>query len=104
MADLLLELFSEEIPARMQADALAHLQAALKAGLNAEGKGFVTPRRVAVWIKDLPAAQPDVNLELKGPKVDAPEAALQGFLKKNNLKLEQLEKRDGVYFAAIHQK
>ncbi len=104
-ADFLLELFSEEIPARMQVDALAHLQNSLQKNLIvATSKGFVTPRRIAVIIKDLPAIQPDITTELKGPKIDAPEAALNGFLKKNNLTLEQLEKRDGVYFATTHQK
>lgn len=105
MADLLLELFSEEIPARMQAAALEHLQSTLSSTLKAERvKGFVTPRRVAVIIENLPPAQPDITTELKGPKVGAPEAALQGFLKKTGLSIAQLEQRDGVYFANIHQK
>jgi len=129
VADLLLELFSEEIPARMQEDALVYLQKALLSpfmkialpaidlsGLsNASqsfeihsipsiGENFVTPRRLAVWVKNLPEKQSDISTELKGPKVDAPEAALQGFLKKSGLKLEQLEQRDGVYFATVHQK
>ena len=105
MPDFLLELFSEEIPARMQQDALTHLQSSLQKNLGvAASEGFVTPRRLAVIIKDLPATQPDITNELKGPKIDAPEAALNGFLKKNNITLEQLEKRDGVYFAATHQK
>lgn len=105
MPDFLLELFSEEIPARMQADALAHLQASLQKGLGVAGSGgFVTPRRLAVIIKNLPATQPDITTELKGPKADAPETALSGFLKKNGLTPEQLEKRDGIYFATIHQK
>ncbi len=105
MADLLLELFSEEIPARMQAVSLEHLQNSLQKNLGiTTSKGFVTPRRLAVIIKNLPATQPDITTELKGPKIDAPEAALNGFLKKNNLALEQLEKRDGVYFAITHQK
>lgn len=105
MADFLLELFSEEIPARMQEAALEYLQAGLHKALGVTAsEGFVTPRRLAVIIKNLPPAQPDVTIELKGPKVSAPEAALNGFLKKNNLAPEALEKRDGVYFAAIHQK
>lgn len=104
-ADFLLELFSEEIPARMQQVALEHLQNSLQKSLGAvASEGFVTPRRLAVIIKNLPATQPDVTTELKGPKIDAPEAALNGFLKKNNLTIEQLEKRDGVYFATTHQK
>ena len=82
MADLLLELFSEEIPARMQEDALVHLQEKLQLAFSKPIKGFVTPRRLAVIINDLPPVEPDVTNELKGPKIGAPEAALQGFLKK----------------------
>jgi glycyl-tRNA synthetase beta chain len=105
MADFLLELFSEEIPARMQAVALEYLQASLCNSLGAAAsEGFVTPRRLAVIIKNLPSAQPDIATELKGPKISAPEAAVSGFLKKNNLTLAELEERDGVYFATIHQK
>lgn len=105
MSDFLFELFSEEIPARMQEAALTHLQNSLRKTLNVtEIQGFVTPRRLAVIIKNLPTVQPDINSELKGPKIDAPEAALNGFLKKNNLTIDQLEKRDGVYFASIRQK
>ncbi len=105
MPDFLLELFSEEIPARMQQDAIAHLQNSLRKNLNiSESEGFVTPRRLAVIIKNLPDTQSDITAELKGPKIDAPEAALNGFLKKNNLSIEQLEKRDGVYFATTFQK
>lgn len=114
MPDLLLELFSEEIPARMQADAIEHLkrtltvvlvdQKLLPAGELLYPEIFVTPRRLAIIIKDLPIAQADISTELKGPKVGAPEQALQGFLKKSGLTLEQLEQRDGVYVARIHQK
>lgn len=104
MPSLLLELFSEEIPARMQADAAAHLQTSLEKALNAKAKIFVTPRRLAAVIENLPEKQADVSQELKGPKVDAPEAALAGFLKKTGLGKEQLGVRDGVYFANIHQK
>ncbi|MDX1975959.1 MAG: glycine--tRNA ligase subunit beta [Rickettsiales bacterium] len=109
MADLLLELFSEEIPARMQKDAMTHLDESItkklaEAGIAVTIQAFVTPRRVTVWAKNLPAAQPDVTTELKGPKVGAPQAALDGFLKKTGLAVEQLEQRDGVYFATVHQK
>ena len=104
MADLLLELFSEEIPARMQEDALAHLQKSLQEKLGQPVTGFVTPRRLAAIIGNLPAVQPDVNTELKGPKVGAPDAAIQGFLKKSGMKLEQLSQQDGIYVAKIHQK
>jgi len=110
MADLLLELFSEEIPARMQEDALAHLERALKTELDkaalpfkTDGR-FVTPRRLAVRLLDLPLQQADISTELKGPKIDAPEAAIQGFLKKSSMKLEQLTQRDGIYIAQVQQK
>ncbi|MFW0778237.1 MAG: glycine--tRNA ligase subunit beta [Rickettsiales bacterium] len=104
MADLLLELFCEEIPARMQAAALSHMQKTLSGKLGKSAEGFVTPRRVAIIIKDLPAKQPDISDELKGPKVGAPEQAINGFLKKTGLTLEQLEDRSGVYFAKIEKK
>lgn len=104
MASLLLEIFSEEIPARMQADASAHLHAALEKALGAKAKMFITPRRLAAIIDDLPEKQKDISEELKGPKVGAPEAALAGFLKKTGLSKERLEERDGVYFARIEQK
>lgn len=120
MPDLLLELFSEEIPARMQEEAATHLKKTLVAELskagyaaslnNCRGFGeyalsdFVTPRRLAVILRDLPAAQADVNAELKGPRLGAPEAALQGFLKKCRLPKEKLIEQDGVYIARIHQK
>jgi glycyl-tRNA synthetase beta chain len=105
MPDFLLELFSEEIPARMQVAAINYLQDSLIKELKVvDIEPFSTPRRLAVIIKNLPITQPDITTELKGPKIDAPEVALNGFLKKNNLTLEQLEKRDGVYFASNFQK
>ncbi|NBX03398.1 MAG: glycine--tRNA ligase subunit beta [Alphaproteobacteria bacterium] len=116
MADLLLELFSEEIPARMQAEAIDALEDKLINELSKAGYGmgdgveplysftFSTPRRLGVIIKHLPAQQADVTTELKGPKVDAPEAALAGFLKKTGLAKEQLEVKDSVYYATTHQK
>jgi glycyl-tRNA synthetase beta chain len=87
MPDLLLELLSEEIPARMQADASAHLKKAVTDALVARGclyegaRAVVTPRRIALSVHGLPAASPDVKEERKGPRVGAPEAAIQGFLK-----------------------
>ena len=104
MADLLLELFSEEIPARMQADAEGHLKTALASKLGQNATGFSTPRRLAVWIKDLPPVQPDVNIELKGPRVGAPQAAIDGFLKKSGMTLAQLIQQDGIYIAKSLQK
>ena len=91
MPDLLLELFSEEIPARMQAQALADLQklvtgALVERGLTYEGAAaFSTPRRLALHIAGLPARQPDTREERKGPRVGAPEKALEGFLKSAGL-------------------
>ncbi|KAF0132622.1 MAG: glycyl-tRNA synthetase beta chain [Xanthobacteraceae bacterium] len=91
MPDLLLELLSEEIPARMQADAAAHLKKAVTDALVAKGclyegaRTVVTPRRIALSVHGLPAASPDVREERKGPRVGAPEAAIQGFLKSAGL-------------------
>src|SRR3990170_3342603 len=87
MPDLLLELFSEEIPARMQAKAADDLRKLVTdrlvdSGLVYEGaKAFVTPRRLTLWVQGIPAQQPDVKEEKKGPRVGSPEAAVRGFLK-----------------------
>lgn len=92
MPDLLLELFSEEIPARMQAKAADDLRKMVTDKLVAEGlvydgaKSFATPRRLALTIHGLPARQPNLKDERKGPKVGAPDAAVQGFLKATGLK------------------
>jgi glycyl-tRNA synthetase beta chain len=92
MPDLLLELFSEEIPARMQARAADDLRKAVTdrlvdAGLVYEGaKAFVTPRRLALAVHGVPARQADVREEKKGPRVGAPENAIAGFLKGAGLK------------------
>ena len=86
MPDLLLELFSEEIPARMQARAAEDLKKLVTdrlvdAGLIYEGaSAFVTPRRLALFVQGVPARQPDVKEERKGPRVGAPEGAIAGFL------------------------
>jgi glycyl-tRNA synthetase beta chain len=91
MPDLLLELFSEEIPARMQARAAADLQrlvtdALVERGLVYEGAAaFATPRRLALHVAGIPVRQPDTREEKKGPRVGAPEAAVQGFLKSAGL-------------------
>ncbi len=87
MPDLLLELFSEEIPARMQARAAEDLQKLVTgklvdAGLVYEGaKAFATPRRLALAVHGVPVRQPDLREEKKGPRVGAPEDAIEGFLK-----------------------
>jgi glycyl-tRNA synthetase beta chain len=109
MADFLLELLCEEIPARMQPKAkedLARLftDALAKAGLQAQSvETFATPRRLALIAKDLPLATEAVAEETKGPKVGAPPQALEGFLRKVGLAAEQLVERDGVYFAVIEK-
>jgi len=114
MAELLLELFSEEIPARMQrraADDLKRLvtDALGKAGLAFDtAQAFATPRRLALAVDGLPLAQPDTREERKGPKADAPDKAIQGFLGSVGLTLDQVEKRDTpkgpVLFAVIEHK
>ncbi|MGY4297984.1 glycyl-tRNA synthetase beta subunit [Bradyrhizobium sp. i1.4.4] len=91
MPDLLLELFSEEIPARMQAKAADDLRRMVTDKLVAEGlvyegaKAFATPRRLALTVHGIPARQPDLKTERRGPKMGAPDAAVQGFLKATGL-------------------
>ncbi|TFI57898.1 glycine--tRNA ligase subunit beta [Sphingomonas parva] len=107
MADFLLELLSEEIPARMQAKASADLARLLgeqlaAAGLKAEAiETFATPRRLALIARGLPLETAAVQEELKGPRASAPPQALEGFLRKTGLTREQLVDRDGVLFAVI---
>jgi glycyl-tRNA synthetase beta chain len=109
MADFLLELLSEEIPARMQARARNDL-ARLFAECTGEGgletgaiDTFSTPRRLVLIARDVAAASKASREELKGPRSSAPPAALEGFLRKTGLLREQLEERDGVYFAVIER-
>src|SRR6476660_1059758 len=91
MPDLLLELFSEEIPARMQAKAADDLRRMVTDKLVAEGlvydgaKAFATPRRLALMVHGIPARQPDLKEERRGPRVGGPDAAIQGFLKATGL-------------------
>jgi len=105
MTDFLLELRSEEIPARMQdkaRDDLARLFAAelAKAGLVAGAiVTYATPRRLSLIARGLPAQTEAVSEEVKGPKTAAPPQALDGFLRKTGLTREQLTERDGVFFA-----
>jgi len=111
MPDLLLELFSEEIPARMQARAAADLQKLVtndlvEAGLTYASAGvFSTPRRLVLAIEGLTGESKPVREERKGPKADAPEKALAGFLRSTGLSKDQLELRDDkkgqVYFAVM---
>src|SRR5215467_6401273 len=116
MPDLLIELLSEEIPARMQARAADDLRKLVTdklagAGLAYEGaKAFATPRRLALAVAGLPARQPDVREEKKGPRVGAPEGAIQGFLKAAGLKsikdakVEKDAKKGDFYVAVIEKK
>jgi glycyl-tRNA synthetase beta chain len=116
MPDLLLELFCEEIPARMQAQAADDLrrlvtEALAERGLSHEGAAsFVTPRRLALHVSDLPARQPDTREERKGPRLGAPDAAIQGFLKSAGLsslaeaKIASDSKKGEFYVAVIEQK
>jgi glycyl-tRNA synthetase beta chain len=113
MPDLLLELFSEEIPARMQARAAADLKKLVTDGLVGAGLtyasagAFSTPRRLTLTIEGLLGESKPVREERKGPKTDAPDAALQGFLRSTGLTKEQLETRDDkkgqVYFAVMQK-
>jgi glycyl-tRNA synthetase beta chain len=114
MPDFLLELFSEEIPARMQARAAEDLRklvtdALVGAGLLYEGaKAFVTPRRLALAVKGVPVRQPDVKEERKGPRVGAPEGAIQGFLRAAGLKSISEAKvtpdKKGDFYLAVIEK
>ena len=113
MPDLLLELFSEEIPARMQPRAAEDLQKLVTdrlvaAGLVYEGaKAFATPRRLALAVHGIPVRQPDVREERKGPRVGAPDNAIAGFLKSAGLasiseaKIEKDPKKGEFYVATI---
>lgn len=115
MPDLLLELFSEEIPARMQARAADDLrrlvtERLVEAGLVYEGaKAFATPRRLALFVQGVPARQPDLREERKGPRVGAPAAAVQGFLKAAGLaSLDeahiQRDPKKGDFYVALVEK
>jgi glycyl-tRNA synthetase beta chain len=116
MPDLLLELFSEEIPARMQTQAAEDLKRLVTEvlrtrGLTHEGAAsFATPRRLALHIAGLPARQPDTREEKRGPRVGAPEAAVQGFLKSAGLatlgeaKIQRDPKKGEFYTAIIEQR
>ena len=114
MPDLLIELFSEEIPARMQARAREDLKALVtnglvEAGLTYASAGvFSTPRRLTLTVDGLSAESRPVREERKGPRADAPAAALEGFLRSTGLTLDQLERREdkkgGVTLFAVLEK
>ena len=110
MPQLLLELLSEEIPARMQAQAARDLERLAReklaeAGLLPEAlTTFAGPRRLTLAAEGLPPAQSDRTEERKGPRVGAPDQGIDGFLRSTGLTREQLTERDGVYFAVIARK
>jgi glycyl-tRNA synthetase beta chain len=115
MPDLLLELFSEEIPARMQRQAAEDLRrlvtnALVERNLAYEGaQSFVTPRRLTLHVVGLPAAQPNLREERKGPRVGAPGAAIQGFLKSAGLeRIEdariETDPKKGEFYVAVIEK
>jgi len=115
MPELLLELFSEEIPARMQARAADDLRRMVTDRLAAEGlvyegaKAFATPRRLALTVQGIPARQSDLKDERRGPRVGGPEAAIQGFLKATGLaslqeaKIQRDPKKGDFYVALIEK-
>jgi glycyl-tRNA synthetase beta chain len=113
MPDLLIELFSEEIPARMQTRAAQDLQKLVTNGLveagliYASAAAFSTPRRLTLTVDGLLANSPTTREERKGPKADAPEKAIEGFLRGAGLTRDQVVKRDtpkgAVLFAVIEK-
>ncbi|MFN3585241.1 glycine--tRNA ligase subunit beta [Phenylobacterium sp.] len=109
MPQLLLELFSEEIPARMQAQAARDLERMARERLAEEGllpealTTFAGSRRLTLVAEGLPPAQPDRREERKGPRANAPDQAIEGFLRSTGLTRDQLVERDGVYFATLEK-
>jgi len=110
MAELLLELFSEEIPARMQVQAAGNLKDLLVAALTDNGlapesaETHSTPRRLTVVVRGVPEAQADVREERRGPRADAPEKAIEGFLKGAGVTRDDVEYREmpkGTFLFAI---
>lgn len=114
MAELLLEILSEEIPARMQARAAEDLKRLVTGGLEEAGlefdsaRAFATPRRLALVVDGLPAKTPDISEERRGPRADAPGRAVEGFLRGNGITRDQAEIREtgkgSFYFAVIEKK
>ncbi|MBJ7446611.1 MAG: glycine--tRNA ligase subunit beta [Brevundimonas sp.] len=107
MPQLLIELFSEEIPARMQAGAARDLERMAAERLKAAGLAYEAlttyagPRRLTLVVEGLPSATPDRSEEVKGPRTSAPDQALDGFLRKTGLTKDQLTERDGVWFGVL---
>ena len=100
MSELLLELLSEEIPARMQPKAAGDLASVIESNLKnarldfSTLKTFVTPRRITINVHGLPYQQPDILVEKKGPRVGAPEEAINGFLKSSGVSINDCEQRE----------
>ncbi len=109
MPQLLLEIFSEEIPARMQAQAGRDLERMAREKLASEGllpealTAFAGPRRLTLVAEGLAATQAERHEERKGPRVGSPDQAIEGFLRSTGLKRDQLIERDGLYFAHLHK-
>jgi glycyl-tRNA synthetase beta chain len=110
MTDLLLELLSEEIPARMQAQAARDLERLVVGALSDRGlmfegvRTFAGPRRLALAVNGLPLKQPDVSEERKGPRVNAPAKAIDGFLRSAGVTREECETHDdgkGAFYVAV---
>ena len=113
MADLLIELFSEEIPARMQTKAADDLKRLITEGLKAVGlrfdtaNAYATPRRLALHVTGVPESTPDISEERRGPRADAPEKAIEGFLRGAGVAREDLVEREdkkGTFLYAIIEK
>jgi glycyl-tRNA synthetase beta chain len=100
MADLLIEIICEEIPARMQARAAADLERLIRERLDeaglpyGEARGFVAPRHLALYLEGVADRQEDVSEERRGPRADAPDKAIEGFLKSTGLTRDQLTEED----------
>lgn len=110
MAEFLLELFSEEIPARMQSRAGDDLRRLVTAKLDEAGLSydraacFATPRRLALVVDGLPDRQPDTREERRGPRVDAPDKAVEGFLKSVGMtrdQVQEVEGKKGTFLVAV---
>jgi len=110
MPEFLLEIFSEEIPARMQARAADDLKRLVLTGLEEAALAYdhaeahVTPRRLAVWVDGLPHEQPHVRDERRGPRADAPDKAIEGFLRSVDKTLDECERREtpkGTFLYAV---
>lgn len=110
MNEFLLELFSEEIPARMQENAASAMEQEFIKILNHESiafeqvASFVTPRRIVIYIAGLPEKQPDIRMEKKGPKIEAPQVAIDGFKKSLEGQDAEIFQKEGLYYANISQK